>query len=39
MYFGYHPSVECRVGEIFSHSLGCHFAVLTLSLALQKLFV
>ena len=36
--FGDQPSVLCMV-KIFSHSLGCHFVLLTMSFALQSLSV
>jgi hypothetical protein len=35
IYFGYSPSVRCRVG--FYQSVGGHFVLLTVSSALQKL--
>ena len=37
-YFGYQPSVICRLGENFSHSVSCLFVILTVSFALQKFF-
>jgi hypothetical protein len=35
MYFVYQLSVKCRVGKIFSHSVGCHFGILKVSFDLQ----
>ena len=38
MYFGIQPQSDVRMVKILYHSVGCHFVLLIMSFALQKIF-